>query len=99
MNILNICDSLGLKITWKLIDIELFGSNEIPVLLTHNEVLEYLKSSITSINERTDNVVALICGGSDTIEFDNLLKKFSCEENSNKTIQKRKWRACLLKKC
>ncbi len=97
MNRLNFIGNSGLKVTWKLIDIGLHGEDEIPALLMRDEITEYLKSSINSINEQTDNAVALICEGDNPAEFDKLLKRLSREENSNGAIQKRKWRICLLK--
>lgn len=88
---------MGFEISWKLIDIGLFGDNEIPALLTHNDVVEYLDSLLTNINEQTDNIIALICEKDDYMEFDRYLKKFVSEDNSDTVIQKRKWRAYLLK--
>lgn len=97
MNKLNVLKNMGFEISWKLIDIGLFGDNEIPALLTHNDVVEYLDSLLTNINEQTDNIIALICEKDDYMEFDRYLKKFVSEDNSDTVIQKRKWRAYLLK--
>ena len=98
MNKLNFLKNMGFKISWKLINIGLFGDDEIPVSLTHDDVLEYLDSLLTDINEQTDNIIALICEKDDCARFDRFLKELANEDDSNTAIQKRKWRAYLLKK-
>lgn len=98
MNKLSFLKNMGFKISWKLINIGLFGDDEIPVSLTYNDVLEYLDSLLTDINEQTDNIIALICEKDDGAKFDRFLKELANEDDSNIAIQKRKWRAYLLKK-
>lgn len=97
MNKLNFLKNMGFKISWKLINIGLFGDDEIPASLTYDDVLEYLDSLLTDINEQTDNIIALICEKNDSPKFDKFLRKLANEDDSNTEIQKRKWRACLLK--
>ena len=98
MNKLNMLTNMGFRISWKLVNIGLYGYDEIPVLLTHDEVLEYLDMLLTDITEQTDNIISLICEKDNITEFDKLLKKFASGDSSNIIIQKRKWRAYLLKK-
>lgn len=97
MNKLNILKNMGFKISWKLINIGLFGNDEIPSVLTHNDVVEYLDSLLTDINEQTDDIITLICEKDNSTEFDSVLKEFATKDASDIAIQKRKWRACLLR--
>lgn len=97
MNKLKILKNMGFKISWKLINIGLFGDDEIPPLLTHNDVVEYLDGLLTDVNEQTDNIITLICEKDNFTEFDSILKKLASEDASDIAIQKRKWRAYLLK--
>ena len=97
MNKLCVLKNLGFKISWNLIAIGLYGNGEIPPLITHLDVVDYLDSLLTDINEQTDNIIALICEKEDRTNFDRLLKKLASEDNSNIVVQKRKWRAYLLK--
>lgn len=98
MNNLYIINSMGFKISWKLISIGLYGNDEIPVSLTYDDVLKYLDSLLTDIDEQTDNIIALVCEKEDSTKFDKLLKDLANNDKSNIVIEKRKWRACLLKK-
>lgn len=97
MNKLCVLKNLGFKISWKLIAIGLYGNGEIPPLITHLDVVDYLNGFLTDIDEQTDNIIALICEKEDCSKFDRLLKKFANEDDSNIAIQKRKWRVYLLK--
>ena len=97
MNKLIILENIGFKISWKLISIGLFGDVEIPISLTHDDVLDYLNGLLTDINEQTDNIIALICEKDNYTKFNILLQELASKDNSNTAIQKRKWRAYLLK--
>lgn len=97
MNKLCALKNMGFKISWKLITIGLFGDDEIPPSITHSNVVEYLDSLLTGINEQTDNIIALICEKDNSTKFDSVLRKLASEDVSDIAIQKRKWRACLLK--
>ena len=88
---------MGFKIPWKLISIGLYGVDEISSLITYSDVVEYLDSLLIEINEQTDDIITLICAEDNSTEFDKILKKFASKDASNIAIQKRKWRACLLK--
>lgn len=97
MNKLYILKNMGFKITWKLIVIGLFGNNEIPPTITHLDVIEYLDSLLTDINEQTEDAITLICEKDNSTKFDNILKELASAEATEIVVQKRKWRACLLK--
>lgn len=97
MNKLCALKNLGFKISWNLIAIGLYGNGEIPSSITHLDVVDYLDCLPADIDKQTDNIVALICEKEDYTKFDRLLKKLASEDDSNIAIQKRKWRAYLLK--
>lgn len=97
MNKLCVLKNLGFKISWNLIAIGLYGNGEIPPLITHLDVVDYLDGLLTDIDEQTENIIALICEKEDCKKFDRLLKKLASEDDSNIAVQKRKWRAYLLK--
>ncbi len=97
MNKLTSLRKMGFKISWKLIDIGLSGAEEIPPVLTHSDLIEYLNSSLTDINDQTDNAIILICEKDDYSKFYNFFKKLVGKDSSNVELQKRKWRAYLLK--
>ncbi len=97
MNKLFVLKKMGFKISWNLISIGLYGKDEILPSITHLDVIDYLDSLLTDIDEQTDNIIALICEKEDYTKFDVLLKKLSSEDNSNIAVEKRKWRAYLLK--
>lgn len=97
MNNLYVINNMGFKISWKLISIGLYGNDEIPVSLTYDDVLNYLDSLLTDIDEQTDNIIALVCEKEDSTKFDMLLKDLANKDKSNIAVEKRKWRACLLK--
>lgn len=97
MNKLCVFKNLGLEISWNLIAIGLYGDGEISPSITRLDVVDYLEGLLGGIDETTDNIIALICEKEDPIKFDRLLKELANKDDSNIDIQKRKWRACLLK--
>lgn len=97
MNKLYILKNMGFRISWKLIAIGVFGNGEILPSITLSDVVDFLDDSLRDINEQTDNIIKLICEKDDSIEFYNILKKLAKEDTADIIIQKRKWRACLLK--
>ena len=97
MNKLLLLRNMGFKITWKLIGIGLHGDNEIPVSINHDDVLEYLYEILSESGEQTENAIDLICEKDDSVEFDKLLVEFANKDSSDITVQRRKWKAGLLK--
>ena len=97
MNKLEILQNMGFKITWKLIYIGLNGLHEIPILLTREEILDYVDGLLTDFNEQTDNIILLICERDNPIMLNKIIKKLAENEESNTMLQIRKWRAYLLK--
>ena len=97
MNKLYVLKNMGFKISWKLLTIGLFGDSEIPPSITRSDVVEYLNSLLTDINEQTDDIINLICEKDNSTKFDHILKGVAYKDTVDIAIQKRKWRACLLK--
>ena len=89
---------MGFEIPWKLIKIGLYGYEEIPSTLSYEEMMDYLDTQLSEITPQTDSIVALICAKDCKDEFDKILNKYADQDYSDIVIQKRKWRAYLLKK-
>ena len=98
MNKLDVLKNMGFKISWKLISFGLFGNAEIPPTLTRREIIDYLTDSLTVVGKRTDDIVSLICEENDPVKFDARLRQLASRDTTDTTIQKRKWRAYLLKR-
>lgn len=96
MNKLILIKNMGLKITWKLIGIGLFGCGEIPIVLSRGDVLEYLYSSLEENEDTIGDIVDLLCEENDNIAFDKKIIKLA-SDSSNIDLQKRKWKICLLR--
>ena len=88
---------MGFKITWNLIEIGLYGKDEIPVLLWKEDVLDYLDYLLSNINNENDIAIELLCNIDEPDRFKNIIKKLVTNEKSDVTIQKRKWRAYMVK--
>lgn len=97
MNNLYVLQGMGFKVPWKLIAIGLFGDGEIPPSITRSDVVEYLDCLLTAENEQTDDAISLFCEKDDTPIFDRVLKDLASRDTADSMVQKRKWRACLLK--
>ena len=89
MNKLTFFKKLNFVITWKLIYIGLVGCDEIPALLTHQELKEHLYDELKNSND--DNyIIQLICeDNSENVV--SLIKRRSEAENSKLFLQKQKW--------
>lgn len=89
---------MGLKITWRVIAIGLFGDSYILPQLTKDDVFEYLDSLLTVETTETDKIINLICERDNSVKTDELIYCFAETENADLDLQLRKWRAYLLKK-
>lgn len=99
MNKLIVIKKMKFKITWKFIAIGLYGLNEIPPILTYDELFEYLDMLLNEApNEKTDKIISLFCEQNDKQKVDKILRKFVVEDNSDNVIQLRKWKAFILKR-
>lgn len=97
MNKLTAIKNMGFTTPWKLINIGLHGADEIPVALTRDEVTDYLDGSLTEVNEQTDDIISLLCETDNETKFNALLDQLANRDPSDPMIQKRKWRAYMLK--
>ena len=88
---------MGFKIPWSLIYIGLFGDDEISPVVTRADLIEYLDGLLVKISAQTDDAIALFCAKDNFEKFDSILKKLANDDKSDRVIQKRKWRALLLK--
>ena len=87
MNKLMLISNIGFKVSWKLIYVGLYGYEEIPTVITRNDVIEYLDSLLISENDQTDDIITLIYE-EDLERFDKLLKKFALNDFSNIVLKK-----------
>ena len=62
--------------------------SQFPVSLTYDDVLNYLDSLLTDIDEQTDNIIALVCEKEDSTKFDMLLKELANKDKSNIAVEK-----------
>ena len=102
MNMLYRMKDMGFQLSWKLISMGVYGicfreGEKCISPLTRADVIEYMYDRLTVIDEQTDTIIALVCQENDFDSFDKLLKQLASKDKSDSFIQKRKWRACLLK--
>ena len=97
MNKLDALEKLGFKISWKLVYLGLFGDAGIPPVLTRGEVIAYLTDSLIDVGGQIDDIVRLICEENDSEKFDARLRQLADGDSADTALQKRKWRAYLLK--
>lgn len=97
MNKLNAIENMGFKVSWKLINIGLFGFEEIPIQLTYPDVFDYLDIRLCNQDNWTDGIIMLICEKDDESKMRQLIQKFADGDCTDIDIQLRKWRAFILK--
>lgn len=97
MNVLNILENMGFKITWKLISLGLYGFEGVPVFLSRNELFVYLNDCLGRNVTQIDNIIYLLCEKEDNFKIDQLLSSLATEDGSIETVQLRKWKAYILK--
>ena len=88
---------MGFSITWKLILVGLFGRDQISALLTCEEMFDYLDEKLNVIDEKTDDIILVICERDDIIRAKTVVQKLAKKEHSELSLQIRKWRAYILK--
>ena len=98
MNKLNEIADLGLRITWRLITIGLYGESYIKKQLSKEDIFEYLYDLLDIETDETDNIIKLICEKENDSKIDKFMHTFAEKEQTDLTIQLRKWRVYLLKK-
>ena len=95
MNRLERIESLGYKVTWRLIVIGLFGESHFAKLLTRSEVYDYLQNQLHEITDTTDKVIELLTWW-DEEQSEQLLNTYANTEGADTNLQYRKWRYLLL---
>lgn len=97
MNVLDRIENMGLKVTWKLITLGLYGFNGNVGLLSRDELFDYLMDCLGRNDGQTDNIIRLICDKTDYSKIDCMLNSFASKDKSIESVQYRKWRAYVLK--
>lgn len=93
MNALVFMRSLGLKISWKLMAVGLYGDGGAPAELTRQEVLDFLDLCLTREGPQMARIIAILCEENDHDAMDAKVKEFAGLDGSDLSLQKRKWRA------
>lgn len=96
MSKLSVIRNMNLKITWKLIYIGLYGYDVIQPILTDYDVFEYLDDLLTDVNNLTDDIISLVCLKDNKSEFRKFLQNLANHDESEMSIQVRKWKVLLL---
>jgi len=97
-NILLEVENMGFKVTWKFIDIGVYGNEWISSQMSHDELFEYFDIILEREMEKIDDIITLFCVREDDNAVDNVLRDLAEREAQNMSIELRKWRAYLLKK-
>lgn len=97
-NLLEEVEKMGFLVTWKFINIGLYGTDKIPIQISYDEVFEYFDNLLSKNEGYIDEIIDLICEKDDKWKVDALLKSFAKLEPTEETFEERKWRAYLLKK-
>ena len=95
-NKLSALNEMGFKISLRLINIGLYGFEEIPISIKYKDVVNYIDTQLFEVNENTDDFVSLLCT-TNFDDFEKTLSKLLEKDTSNLLIQKRKWRVLFLK--
>lgn len=96
MNKLNSIEKLGLCVTWKLIDIDLCGTFQIPPQLSKDDLLDYLYNKLNVIDENTDDIISVVCESDDFDKCKKIVNSLATKDMSDSSLQFRKWRVLLL---
>jgi len=97
MNILEKIESMGFKVTWKLIFLGLYGFEGFSASISRSELLDYLKDCLGRNNNQTNKIISLIFEMQNDEEFDLQLNTYAENDQSIDIIQCRKWKAYILK--
>lgn len=89
-------EDIGFHISWKLIEIGLYGYSCMNQQLTKEEVCQYFDERLLQEDEETDNIVKLVLEQDDDDNFKKMLQYLATTEKSDINIQFRKWRIFLL---
>lgn len=96
MNKLKKIESIGLKVTWKLINIGLNGDDEIPMQFSIRELSEYLNERLCYDDIESDNIIKLLLEIDDVFSFEKILCELANSEKTDINVQKSKWKLYML---
>lgn len=96
MNKINKIIQMGLKITWRVLAIGLFGESYIAPQISRDDVFEYLDSLLTVETLETNKIIELICERDNSTKSDKMVCCYAEMENTDLETQLRKWRVYLL---
>ena len=94
MNVFDQIETMGLKISWKLLDIGVNGFGEFHAFLEYKDVTDYLCNHLDE--KANPETIALICEQDNSERFKRLLSCMAALDPFECETQKRKWRAYFL---
>lgn len=97
-NILADVDQMGFRLTWKFINIGLYGREEVCAQISHDEMFEYFEILLETECDELEDVIELLCVKKEPFELDKLINELSENEQSDFAFELHKWRLYLLKK-
>lgn len=87
----------GLSITWKLLYIGFKENKHFANMLSSEDIIQYAQAQLA--NNEDENIINLACSNSNNIDEINIdLKKLSENDNSDYSIEYRKWRVLYVMK-
>ena len=84
-------ESIGLNITWTLIELGLFNSINNTSYLNVDKIIQYMEYKVFEQNSTNEEFISLICIKDSDEEIKKLIKKYSQMEGADKDIQLKKW--------
>lgn len=93
-------EEMGFAVTWKLMDLGLDKSMDenVDAFLTLDDVIAYLKNTLGEDPRKTDAIISVLCEDKDLWAFRKKIRELAQEEQTDRRIQLRKWRAYALNK-
>lgn len=98
MNKLKELENMNFKITWKLINIGLFGYELINSQITKKDIYDYEEELLANNSFKFNDVVLLTDKSLSDTEFRELIYKFSKNEKTEMEFESEKWIVYLTKK-
>jgi hypothetical protein len=96
MSKLNEIESLGLKITWSLIFLGLYGHGQMEPQISKDDVVNYSCAIISADSQFNEEIVLLTWNSISDYEMKNILTKLMQKEHLDIQLEFRKWRALIV---